>query len=194
MPIYDTQKAKRINGYLEKHEDPLIGSPRFVEEFIFIMGYAQRTGGPILELACGAGRVMRAVACMGFDIYGIDASRPMLEMGMRVKQQLPQEMQDRMHVIQSDMRSFKLNRMFPLIIIPFSSFWYNLDHEGAVACLRSIMSHLTPKGFFLIDAPKSQNSLSFFPDQSKRLGFDFTTHEYAQGYGSYLVGWHSIDI
>lgn len=192
MPVYDAERTKMLNGYLGDRENPLTGSRRYTDEFAFITDYAQRTGGPILELACGAGRMMQALARLGYDVYGIDASRPMLDRGMQAKQQLSKEVQDRMHVIQGDMRSFKLNTVFSLIIIPFNSFWYNLDEKGAVECLRSIISHLAKSGFFLIDSPMWHGPL-FFPFQSKQLKFDFTIHAYSENGGKYFVGWHSID-
>ena len=196
MPVYDEKRAKFLDGYLGEHEDPLTGFSRHTDEFTFIADYAKCTGGPILELACGAGRIMRALARLGYEVYGIDASRPMLNRGMQAKQELPKEVQDRIHFIQSDMRSFKLKTVFPFIIIPFNSFWYNLNERGAVDCLQSIMSHLAYGGFFFIDSATlySPNNLLFFHSYSKRLGFDFTTPVYSGSSPRCLVGRHSNSV
>ena len=40
--------------------------------------YANETGGPILELARGTGRVLIPIAKAGFTIYGLDISENML--------------------------------------------------------------------------------------------------------------------
>ena len=41
-------------------------------------GRARETGGPILELGCGAGRVLLPIAREGMDCVGLDASPAML--------------------------------------------------------------------------------------------------------------------
>src|SRR6476469_2866188 len=40
--------------------------------------FARRTGGPILELACGSGRLMAPLLELGERVVGIDSSGPML--------------------------------------------------------------------------------------------------------------------
>src|SRR5437763_10012069 len=44
---------------------------------------AARSGGPVLELGCGTGRVSRPLARAGIDLVGIDRSAPMLERARR---------------------------------------------------------------------------------------------------------------
>src|SRR5215203_5851569 len=41
--------------------------------------FARRTGGPILELACGSGRLMAPLLELGDRVVGIDSSGPMLQ-------------------------------------------------------------------------------------------------------------------
>ena len=44
----------------------------------FFVDMAQRSGGPVLELGCGTGRVLIPIAKSGIEIVGLDASPQML--------------------------------------------------------------------------------------------------------------------
>jgi ubiquinone/menaquinone biosynthesis C-methylase UbiE len=44
----------------------------------FYLRQARKTGGPILELACGTGRIAIPLARAGFEVVGLDKSRAML--------------------------------------------------------------------------------------------------------------------
>ena len=45
----------------------------------FYLDVAKSSGGPVLELGCGTGRVLLDIAREGVTVTGIDRSRPMLE-------------------------------------------------------------------------------------------------------------------
>ena len=47
-------------------------SPFYVEE-------ARRSGGPVVELGVGTGRIAVPIACDGIPVIGVDSSRGMLE-------------------------------------------------------------------------------------------------------------------
>jgi SAM-dependent methyltransferase len=49
------------------------------EELDYWAAHAARSGGPVLELACGSGKVLIPLLERGFDISGVDTSEPMLE-------------------------------------------------------------------------------------------------------------------
>jgi 2-polyprenyl-3-methyl-5-hydroxy-6-metoxy-1,4-benzoquinol methylase len=51
---------------------PIPGDVAFYERL------AQETGGPVLELACGTGRIALALAEKGLDVTGVDISDGML--------------------------------------------------------------------------------------------------------------------
>ena len=45
----------------------------------FYVELARESGGPVLEMGCGTGRVLLPVARAGIEIAGVDASARMLE-------------------------------------------------------------------------------------------------------------------
>lgn len=144
MGVYDQMRADRTNGHLD------LDHPG---EIALVLEIARQTGGPVLELACGAGRVMCALAEAGFKTVGIDSSRPMLRKGADARRLLPDVVQTRIQFVWGDMRCFEIPRRFPLIIIPFNSFWYNLNEADAERCIGMILGHLADGGRFLIESP-----------------------------------------
>ncbi len=179
MPIYDEKRTKEIRGHLWDSRE--IGSfERYEGEFKFFTGYAAKTGGPILELACGAGRVMMELAKAGFEIFGIEASRPMIEIGLKAMEELSPDTRQRIRFIQGDMRQFHFRKLFPLIIIPFNSFWYNLaTKEEAEKCLNCILGNLKVDGLFITDAPtKYVFHYGWWDKMSLKLGFSFGYRNY----------------
>src|SRR5574341_572989 len=74
-------------------------------------------GGSVLEVACGTGRIALRLAQEGTRIVGLDLSPQMLE----VARQKSTELQN-VRWVQADMRSFELDEVFELAIIPGHAF------------------------------------------------------------------------
>ena len=108
---------------------------------------ARESGGPVLELGAGTGRITLAIAKAGVTIHALDASEPMLD-ALKAKLQREPEMRDRVHVVHADMRSFELPERFALIIAPFRAFLHNVTETDRLACLRNVLRHLEPGGRF----------------------------------------------
>lgn len=127
-------------------------------------GLAQMTGGPVLELGVGTGRVAIPLAKDGRDVVGIDRSRAMLALAQRKAKAA----RTKLTLVEGDMRSFALERTFPLVTIPFNTFLM-LTPEERWACLARCREHLTPTGRLAIDV--------FQPDPDKVSGADGAVRE-----------------
>jgi SAM-dependent methyltransferase len=112
---------------------------------------AQASGGPVLELGAGTGRVTLAVARAGVPIHALDASDEMLAALERKRQACAPEVRDRISLVRGDMRSFDLPERFALIIAPFRAFLHNLTEEDRLACLARVRHHLRPGGRFALN-------------------------------------------
>src|SRR5687767_2032444 len=55
----------------------------FRDDIPFYLNSIAVVGDPVLELGCGTGRLLRAIADAGFRVTGIDRSEPMLERARR---------------------------------------------------------------------------------------------------------------
>lgn len=117
----------------------------------FYVEAAQAVGGRVLEVGCGTGRVLLPTARAGVEIVGIDRSPHMLAVCRQRLGAEPTEVQDRVELIEADMRHFDLGREFDLITIPFRPFQHLTTAEDQFACLQSIHRHLAPEGRFILD-------------------------------------------
>jgi SAM-dependent methyltransferase len=107
---------------------------------------ARESGGPVLELGAGTGRVTIPIAQDGLEIWALDAHRGMLDTLRSKAGRLPDDVRSRIQTVEGDMRTFALDHKFPLVIIPFRAFLHNLTSDDQLACLRRVHAHLTPGG------------------------------------------------
>lgn len=117
----------------------------------FYVEEASRSGGPVLEIGCGTGRLLIPTARAGVDITGIDLSREMLDRCRASLAEESGEVQARVSLLEGDMRSFALGRRFALITVPFRAFQHLLTVEDQLACLHTLREHLAPGGRLILD-------------------------------------------
>lgn len=136
MSEYDRTDA----GLYDSYSTGLDGDEAFyVEE-------AKKADGPVLEIACGTGRIMIPIAESGVSIVGLDRAPAMLEVARRKIAALPDETQQRMQIVEGDMRTFSLERRFPLAIIPYRAFLHLMTADDHRRALTRIREHLTDGG------------------------------------------------
>lgn len=121
------------------------------QDVTFFVEAAQASGGPVLEVGCGTGRVLIPTARSGLTITGLDLSSYMLDICKRRLEQEPIAVQQRVEIDQADMRDFDLGQTFKLITIPFRPFQHLIEVEDQIACLRCIQRHLADDGRFILD-------------------------------------------
>ena len=131
------------------------------DDLFMIREFAARTGSPILELACGTGRVLLPLAREGHDLTGVDVSPAMLELA---RHKLTAEgLVSRVSLVEQDMRNLKLDGRFNLVLVALSSFSHLLTTDDQITTLRRIYEHLNPRGVLLLDL--------FNPDLERLLDF-----------------------
>lgn len=134
----------------------------FSDDIPLFIEYAKLTGGPILECACGTGRIAIPLAREGFRVVGIDVSEEMLRTAKMKIAREPTEVQERIEIVKADMRDFQLDERFGLCLIPFASFIQVLTVEDQRKTLTRIHEHLSPGGRLILD--------SFNPDLTRPQG------------------------
>ena len=116
------------------------------DDILFYVEEAERSGGPVLELGSGTGRVAIPIARSGVEVVGLESSSGMLQEAAAKSGGL-----GNLTWTQGDMREFSLGREFSLVIIPFRGFLSLLNVEEQRDCLRRIKSHLAPGGRLAFD-------------------------------------------
>lgn len=111
---------------------------------------ARVSGGPVLELGCGTGRVAIPIAQTGIHVVGLDNSRELLRIA-RTKARNLRLSRDQIQFMYGDMRRFSLKQQFSLVCIPFNSFLLLLSVAEQFQALLAIRKHLIPSGRLIID-------------------------------------------
>lgn len=112
---------------------------------------ARRTGGPVLEGACGTGRVAWEIARAGIEVVGFDSSPSMLRAAAAKGASMPPGAARRATFVRGDLRDFTIGRTFPLAIVPFRAFQCLLTPGDQRASLLRFRRHLRPGGRLVLD-------------------------------------------
>ncbi len=127
--------------------DPLVydatvaGPPGDVTFYLGLAKRAHADGLPVLELACGTGRVAIPIAREGIQIVGLDLLPEMLALAREKSEGL-----STVRWVEGTMRDFDLPERFGLVFIPFRSFQHMLTTDDQLSCLRCVGRHLVPGG------------------------------------------------
>jgi ubiquinone/menaquinone biosynthesis C-methylase UbiE len=148
-PRFYHQSGLLVTAYDALHPPDMAGSP--IEGDVgFYRSLAAEQGGPVLELACGTGRIALALAADGFDMVGVDRSRPMLAIA-EAKRRVAGAGATRVEFVEGDMRTVELGRTFGLAIIAFRSFASLLTVDDQRRCLSTVWRHLDSRGVLVLD-------------------------------------------
>jgi SAM-dependent methyltransferase len=118
-----------------------------VADIPFYLDEAQRARGPVLELACGTGRLTIPIGQSGIPVEGVDRSPSMLA-HLRMKAKAAGV---RIPLTEADVRDFDLGRKFSLIFIGFNSMQHLYDYASQAALFANVRKHLSPGGRFVFD-------------------------------------------
>ena len=118
-----------------------------VEDVPFYLDEARRSGGPVLELAVGTGRIAVPIAASGIPVVGVDLSEGMLQVARERAQEIGAELDLRY----GDMRDPPVEGTFPLVIVPFRSMLHMETDADRRAVLRAIKRHLAADGRLIFD-------------------------------------------
>jgi SAM-dependent methyltransferase len=113
----------------------------------FYLELAREARGPVLEVACGSGRILIPCLQAGVDIEGVDLSQEMLEALLRKAAALGLQAR----VCRADMRNFALPRRYALIFIAFNGFVHALTTEEQLKTLLICRDHLSPGGLLVFN-------------------------------------------
>ncbi|OGR68029.1 MAG: hypothetical protein A2081_02690 [Elusimicrobia bacterium GWC2_61_19] len=119
----------------------------YADDMKFLLAEAKKARGPVLELACGTGRLTIPLKRAGIDITGLDLAAPMLaqargkaaEAGVKV------------NFVRGDARNFRLGRRFKLIFMAFNSLQHIGRRQDLEALFFCVSRHLAPGGRFIFD-------------------------------------------
>ena len=123
------------------------------EDIPYLLSLAAETGGPVLELGCGSGRLLLPLARAGYTITGIDNSPAMLALAdVRLAQEDP-EVAARVRLVTADIKQAYLTdepHTFALVVMGVNTLMHFTEAEAG-SVLRHAAKLLQPGGLLIID-------------------------------------------
>ncbi len=140
----------------------------------FYTALAQEIGGPVLEIACGTGRVSIPIARLGFAVTGLDIVPGMLELARSKSAGLPTRW------VEGDARTFDLCEQFRLIFVTGNAFQAFLTRADQEALLERLRTHLHDEGLFAFETRNPRWANLTRADQEVRA------HQHDEGLFAFL--------
>lgn len=155
----------------EEYDDPILYDKEnnpYTEDIPFLLKWAAKTNGPIIDLACGTGRATIPLANKGYQMIGVDIHNGMLNEAIKKssKLNLPIEW------VEQDCTKFNVNVKSQMIYSVGNSFQHFLTNEAQDGLLTSVNKHLEFGGTFILDTR--------FPSKEELL--QPSTEEYWRSY------------
>jgi SAM-dependent methyltransferase len=138
MTLYD-----RIAGIY----DPW--SRSVTEDVGFYVDQALASGGPVVELAVGTGRIAIPIAEAGLEVIGVDTSPGMLAVAQAAAEDAG--VADRIDLRLGDLRNPPVRERVPLVICPFRSLLHMETEDEKLRALRAARNLLVGDGRFVFD-------------------------------------------
>ncbi len=121
----------------------------FDEDLNLYANFAKLSGGPLLELACGSGRLLVPLAREGYELTGVDSSASMLKLAQAALEKAGVAAQ--CTLVQEHMSQLCLGRKFRLAFIALGSFGHVCTRQEQRQALAVVHEHLTAGSRFILD-------------------------------------------
>jgi SAM-dependent methyltransferase len=113
---------------------------------------AHETGGPVLELGVGSGRLAIPLALAGYDVVGIDNDRAMLQRAQATWDDARGELEPgRLRLHEGDYRELQPERRFGLALMAVNTFLLAEDDAARRALLATMAASLRPGGIAVVE-------------------------------------------
>ncbi|MGA2512300.1 MAG: class I SAM-dependent methyltransferase [Candidatus Limnocylindrales bacterium] len=156
----------------------LVEDPGDVELYLAL---ASRTGGPILEIAAGSGRVAIPLARAGYRVTAVDVDPAMLARAEKNAAEAGPEVRARLELVEANLVGLRLpgRAGFRLAIMALNSMLLLDTRAAQQAALETMARHLEPGGVAVVDVwLPSADELAVYDG---RLGLEYVREDARTG-------------
>jgi SAM-dependent methyltransferase len=128
----------------------LIEDPGDVDLYLAL---AARTGGPVLEVAAGSGRLALPLAEAGYEVTLVDNDPAMLARADKAASAAGPEVRARLRLVETDLVGLELpaGAIFRLAVLGLNSILLLDSRDSQRAALDTLARHLMPGGLAVVD-------------------------------------------
>lgn len=144
MSAFYTTVARFYDAETSDKTDDLILYSRLADEY----------EGDILDVGCGTGRVLIHLAQEGYQVYGIDNDRAMLDR-FEHKLRIYPHLRDNIKVIEGDALTHKLTQKFSLILLTYNALMHFQEQDDQIQLLEQLRKWIGDDGLLVIDLPNA---------------------------------------
>lgn len=119
------------------------------EDVPFYVAEARKSGGPVVELGVGTGRIAVPTAAAGIRLIGVDSSAGMLEVCRRRAEEAG--VAELLDLRLGDLADPPVSERVPLVTCPFRSYLHLRDESSRLRALGAARELLVPGGRLIFD-------------------------------------------
>ena len=137
----------KLENY-EEYDDPILYDKEnepFIAELPYLLKWAERLEGPIIDLACGTGRITIPMAQNGHRMIGVDIHKGMLQEAVKKSSKFDLKID----WVEQDCRKMDLTIKSNFIYSVGNSFQHFLTNDAQDELLVSVNKHLEIGGIFI---------------------------------------------
>ena len=172
------RSSERSTALARLYDVDLLEDPGDVELYLAL---AHRTGGPVLEIAAGSGRVAVPLAQAGFKVTAVDIDAAMLARAATAAAGAGAATRRRLGLVEADLIGLELpgGPQFNLAILALNSILLLGSIENQKAALETMARHLAPGGLAVVDVwlPNGPELAGY----DGRLSLEYTRHDPESG-------------
>jgi SAM-dependent methyltransferase len=159
----DVEPAAAGRALARLYDLDLVEDPGDLDLYLAL---ATRTGGPILELAAGTGRLAISLAEAGHRVSAVDLDPAMLERARRALGRGGSATADRLELVEADLVGLDLADVgtYRLAFIGLNSLFLLATRDAQREAIRTLARHLAPDGLAVVDV--------WLPDADDLARFD----------------------
>jgi SAM-dependent methyltransferase len=123
-----------------------------MDDLDLYLALAARTGGPVLELAVGTGRLAVELALAGYRVVGVDIDPDMLARAeARWERERGSRPASELRLVENDVVKMRSPERFRLVILALNGLLLLGDRDAQMAALGTMAAHLEPEGLGVVD-------------------------------------------